>query len=279
MRRITLVCGLIACALGSCASTGADEFAVPAALAKYADIARFLLPGHSSLLFAHANMMPFAEFDDATTNGLVARCGSDFELPHDAGAGARYRGVVVVDHGPGGLGAETPQGEPTSIAGAPAWHVRAEDTVDRYVLEQWIAHVDGRYVVISYDKQLLECALARTGDLAALLRPFAAVHALPDDVEAVVCLLPRPQDRYYKLPIPVEATVACASAGATRLQLFHSQPLPAEFLVADRLLASPPVQTHRAGFLVTEMVLDRSDNTRDTLALVLLAYFGFAIFF
>lgn len=279
MRQITHLCLLLS--LASCASVPPEQSAVPVALLPYADAARFLPPRHSSLLFLATKTFG----DGAWASVLLARCGSDFEMPGGVGQG-RYRGVEVLDFGAArphggvfpGLASE-PQPVPP-IGGVPVWYER-EERSSGVVLEYWSARVDDRFLVWSHDRELLEHALARTGHFAELLQPFTAVQLLPDAVEGVVCVLPRPRERpddptLSRLRLlPVEPTVVCVP-DATRLLLFHQHALPAEFIDAcSQGFGAAPTTMSRGEFRVTEVAVAFNDFSVD---LVLACLFGLQIF-
>lgn len=205
---------------------------MPAALLPYADAARFLLPGHSSLSFQAEDLNPVAAglAQDAPRAMRVAKCGSAFEAPKGTGYG-RYRGVEVFDFGPNGLHHYVrEEGAPaTSLRGVPVWFTPESDP-PRYCAASWHAAVDDRFLVLSSDRDELERALARGGDLASLLQPFPAVHAIAGDVEAIVCALPRPDDTtYWGRPVPLETIVVCVRRSPRSLLIFHRQDLPMEF--------------------------------------------------
>jgi len=248
VRRITRWSGLVAFVLAGCAAVASDARAVPAGLRQYADIARFLLPGCSSVAFSVHELDPDGAAPGAARVVRRAFCGSDFEPPHGVGYG-RYRGIGVWDFGAGGRRGQKPEGEPAaSIGGVPVWHCQEERAAE-YVVETWIGQVDERFVVSSHDRDLLERALARTGDLAELLRPFAAVQLLPDDADSVVCLLPRHEDQtlyWVGRPVPTETTVACLGGAPLSLMLFHRQPLPAEFVSLGARGPTRPWSRHHA---------------------------------
>lgn len=267
---------LAALAAASC-STAPQPPAVPVVLQPYAEAARFLLPGHSSLSFRRTDREPFEvrAAGAATRTMLVASCGSDFEKPKGVGSG-RFRGVQAGDVGPGGVRQaselESEGFRAVAIDGGQAWHKR-EEVYDSHVSEIWLAQVDDRFVVWSPDRTDLERALARTGDLAELLRPFAAVRLLPDAAECVLCLSPRPGDPGWdpSYMLPVEPTVVCAPT-PSRLVLFHRQPLP-ECVAGWPGDGTAPTTTSRSGFHVTEVAVDAELSE-----ILLYALFGLKIF-
>jgi len=271
--RIARWSGLVAFVLAGCAAVPPASPTVPAGLRPYADVARFLLPGSSSVAFSVHELHSERAAPGATRVARRAFCGSDFEPTQGFGYG-RYHGIEVWDFGAGGLRGEQPEGEPAaSIGGVLVWH-GAEERRPDYVVETWICHVDDRFVVSSHDRDLLERALARTGDVTELLRPFAAVQLLPEDADSVVCLQPRHEDRnryWVGRPIPTETTVAGICGAPPSLLLFHRQPLPAQFVSFGSAYAdSPPVTTSRDGWQVTTMVL-RVDATERMLLVQLLS--------
>lgn len=244
---------------------------MPVALRPYADAARFLLPGFSSVsLSTH-------ELDEAGPNGQKfsrrAFCGSDFERPGGVGVG-RFRGIEVADWGPAGLDGGRPEGEPAAtIRGVAVWHTH-EEHYDGNVTDLWIAWVDDRFIVSSHHRDLLERSLARTGDLATLLQPFAALNVMPAEADGAVCLLPRPEDHtYWGRPVPIETTVVALCGN--RLTLFHREPLPPEFLALSRP-GAPPTTTSRDPWQVTEILLRADDPTWYWLIVHVLS--GLAIF-
>jgi len=124
--------------------------------------------------------------------------------------------------------------------------------------------------VSSHYRELLEQSLARTGDLAMLLQPFAALNVLPDDANGAVCLLARPEDHtYWGRPVPIETTVVALCGN--RFVLFHREPLPHEFLALSGTDAPPA--TTRDGWQVTEAPIGSLPYM-----LVVLALSGLAIF-
>ncbi len=232
MRHITRACWLAVIALASCATVAPPvDPAVPAALRPFADAARFLLPGQSSLAF-YEEVRPDAAAlpADAPRVMRVAKCGSNFEAPKGTGYG-RFRGVEVIDFGPGLLRHYIRDtGEPTTwLGGVPVWFA-AETDPPRYCAASWRARVDDRFLVWSSEREVLEHALTRPGNLESLLQPFAAVHVLPVESEAVVCALPRPDDTsYWGRPLPIEPLVVCVRRAPRSLLIFHRQELPKEF--------------------------------------------------
>lgn len=266
---------------------------VPMALLPYADAARFLIPGCSSLSFARQELDPEAATSpaEAPTSCRVARCGSAFEAPKDVGYG-RYRGVEVWDFGPGGLhhyvggdrgmpatgGRADPAVPATPIAGYPVWHVPGAEA-PAYVLEVWVAHADDRFLVWSHDGEVLAQALARPGDLSDLLRPFAAVQWLAEDAEHVVCALPRPEDRsYWGRPLPVEPTVSYFRPGPWRLLVLHREPLPQEYANLATNVGPASATTPLGPWLQTEMVEHEGQGDPMMRDLVAELSFGLAIF-
>jgi hypothetical protein len=239
--------------LAACTSLPSNETSVPTSLRRFEEAASFLLPGHQSLAFY---TLPL---DDApATPGLVvlcARCGMDFQPPRGVGYGA-FLGVEVMDFGSSGLDGAKPAGEPTTIGGVPVWHLRSTDTPQpERTPDSWVAHVDGRFVVSSHDREQIELALQRSGRLEQLLIPFASLPALPPDSESVIYLLPRPTDRtYWGRPVPIELMRASLSP-ENRLQLWHRQPLPEPFTSWSTYAHGPPTTISDNGWLVTTMDL------------------------
>lgn len=261
--------------LAGCSSTGP----VPGALQPYTDAASFLLPGCSSLLFRTGELDADAARGEGTRACLVARCGSGFEPSKGVGYGP-YRGLEVLDFGAGGAPnpAQFEPGEPsTPIAGIPVWSApyssRSADTARTFT-----AVVDDRFVVWSHDRELLAAALARTGDLAALLQPFAAVHLLPDDAESIVCALPRPDTANWGRPTPSEPTVSFFRRGPWRFCVLHERPLPPDGYADPASWCDPRTRTTvrlRPWLLTEAVVVDDSASLRELWTDFL---FGLAIF-
>src|SRR5436190_2393939 len=209
--------------------------------------------------------------------------GSDFERPRGLGWGP-YRGVEVLDFGAGGLRHHEPVSDAATetIAGIPVWHhvddappTGGEARDYQIPAERWEARVDDRFCVWSRDRALLVQTLARTGTLADLLRPFPAVHAMPSDVDSVVCTLPRPTDEtYWGRMVPVETVVSCVYP--TRVLFFHRQPLPKQYVGVERVGSATRPRTSRDGeWTVTERDVDMAGPWR---AILIDSLFGLAIF-
>jgi hypothetical protein len=267
--------------LGAC--TGAPEPAgdaapeVPRALLPFAAACAFLPVGFHSL--------SFDRFDAGSAPGsrpcLRARVGSDFQQPQGIGVGA-FRGVEVLDFGGDGLPSEeslelvppTHRSSTEGITGVAVRHRPAEDYP--CVMERWVARLDDRFVVTASDRALMARALLRSGRLDELLRPFAALRELPDDVVDVVCALPRPGDRsYWGRPIPIEPTVAWVQPAPLRLVFHHRQPLPPYYLpLPEQLPNAKPASSRRGEWIVTSYSL-ADDPMAGRLAVELL--FGLAI--
>jgi len=258
---------LVVLVLAGCATAPPP---VPAPLLPYASVAGFLLPGFHTVAMGTDEHQPGG--GKARRDLRWALCGSEFEPPKAADVG-RFRGVYVEDHGPGGLSGVRPKGDPVHPCGEFAvWRDRHEGRGS--VLDCFVAHVGDRFVVESHDHELLERALARRGDLATLLAPFAAVRLLPADADGVVCLQVRPGDEtYWGRPVPVETTVV--STSGNRVTLLHRESLPRQFLPTEFAIG-PPSTTSRDGWQITQFEWRRESEMEWQLWMMMLM--GFAIF-
>jgi hypothetical protein len=258
--------------LGACA---AGPRPLPDGLARFADACRFLPAGFDSLALSVDELVALR--GDAPGIALHARAGSDFRAPKGPGYGA-FRGVDVHDFGAEGVERLAPITEAPveRIAGSPVWHF-AESEPARYCAEAWIARVEDRFLVVASERALLVQALARSGSLAELLRPFPAALGVAADAEALVCTLPRPDDRtYWGRPVPADTVVAWIRPAPWRIELHHREPLPAEYLAWTEHHPEPELTvTHDGTNRITCFRLPEDAMLREMLVDLL---FGLAIF-
>jgi hypothetical protein len=288
MQQNTASLTLILLALAACASAP-----LPEALLPYADAARFLLPGQQSRLF-HREAVAGDDDPENPVSAPVASCGSDFAPPMHVGSGP-FRGVTVWDLGAGGLAGaragraaviyslQPPRIEAAAaIAGCPVWHEPA--TGQRSAT--WCAHVEDRFVVWSYDRDDLTAALARPGQLAELLRPFATVHALPADAESIVCALPRPEPKRSVAawltggaPTPAEPTVSCFRPAPWRLLVWHKRPLPEMYALPFQRLGGSTATPAGEWTVTTGVQTENEPEVHEPIrGLVCAGLFGLAVF-
>lgn len=274
---------VLACTFAACASAPSPR--VPRAFERFADACQFVPPDMLSFSFLEEELDPEAAGLPATAaqRMLVLRAGRDFEPPVTYGYG-KYRGVQVMDFGPGGGApyARLEKGPPsTTIAGVPVCFQpgKAERP---YIAPQWSAWVDNRFLVISSERETLAKALARTGRIDRILEPFASVRELGDDAADITCVLPRPGDQsYLGRFVPTEPVVAAVLPDPWRLVVFHRQPLPPECAeLFDTIGSAAKRSSHELRtWTVTEVPLQKAGllGLDVTGRLVLDLLFGLAI--
>lgn len=232
---------LVAAIPGACAATPA-----PPVLQPFTAIARFLPVGLDSVAFAAMPGAITGEPDDARVRWALA--GSRFDPPLDLGVG-RFHGVIVTEYRPGTRPADVPLPErdpDTVVAGAPLWREAMPGT--RTDEPPWFAWVDGRFLVWSFERALLDAALQRGTLLGDLLAPFPRLDLVPADATHVVAVLPRPQDRsHWGRPVPDQPIVAWMQSAPPRLALAHARPLPDGWLVFAGGYAVAPATTRTVG--------------------------------
>jgi hypothetical protein len=262
-------------ALAACSTSPPSEAPIPRALERFADACQFVPPDMLSFAFyevpADPNETPSAPRSQPQR---IVCAGRDFTAPPLLGCG-RYRGIEIRDFGPGpGNGLQPESKPPTAeVGGVPAWFT-PEKAEGLYEPPSWQVQVDGRYVLISSDREVLAAALLRDGRLARILQPFDAVRLLADDANAIVCALPRPGiPGYFNLPVPIETMVSAVLPGPRRLQMLHRQPLTDQY-AGLFTLCDHTQQTTIGTWLVSEGTLQ--DEQYDGFLLYIL--FGLVIF-
>lgn len=262
---------LLAAFASACAATP-----TPAVLQPFHLVARFLPVGLDSVAFATMPGPVAGEPDDAQVRWALA--GSRFEPPHGVGVG-RFHGVVVTEYRPGTRPADVPlpERDPDAVvAGAPLWREAMPGT--RTDEPPWFAWVEGRFLVWSFERALLEAALQRGTLLGDLLAPFPALDLVPDDATHVVAVLPRPQDRsYWGRPVPDQPIAAWMQSAPPRLTLAHVRPLPQSWLDFAGGYAVAPATTRAVGsWQISQHELAADSERMFELFAYLLA--GFAVF-